>query len=117
MRLLTLLAAISLAGLMLTGCWDLQEISELAPLTGLGGELALPILDLTPLRLQAGDHQAADGTGQQGQQLMEVVVGRTALFKRDRWVHELDVYQTQIFILLGETLPKAPSPASTLPHL
>jgi len=72
----------------------------ISTLTGLGGEIALPILDLTPLRIEAGDFQPADGTGQQGQQLMEVVVGRTALFKRDRWVHELDVYQTQIFILL-----------------
>jgi len=69
-------------------------------LTGLGGELVLPILDLTPLRLEPADFQPADGTGQQGQQLMEVVVGRTALFKRDRWVHELDVYHTQILILL-----------------
>ncbi|MBT9176583.1 MAG: hypothetical protein DDT20_00903 [Firmicutes bacterium] len=72
----------------------------ISTLTGLGGELALPILDLTPLRLEAADHQPADGTGQQGRQLMEVVIGRTALFVRDRWVHELDVFQTQIFTLL-----------------
>lgn len=70
-------------------------------LTGLGEELALPILDLTPLRLEAADHQPADGTGQQGQQLMEVAIGRTALFVRDRWVHELDVFQTQTLTLLA----------------
>ncbi|MBT9155677.1 MAG: hypothetical protein DDT37_00645 [Firmicutes bacterium] len=69
-------------------------------LTGIGSELALPILDLTPLRIEAAGHQPAGGTGQQGQQLMEVSIGRTALFVRDRWVHELDVFQTQIFTLL-----------------
>jgi spore germination protein KC len=69
-------------------------------LSGLGGELVLPILDLTPLRLEAGDHRPDDGTGQQGQQLMEVVIGRTALFKRDRLVYELDVFQTQMLVLL-----------------
>ena len=76
-------------------------------LTGLGGELTLPILDLTPLRLEAADHQPADGTGQQGQQLMEVTIGRTALFMRDRWVHELDVFQTQILVLLKGDMAQA----------
>jgi spore germination protein KC len=70
-------------------------------LSGLGGEIALPILDLAPLRLEAADHQPADGTGQQGQQLMEVTIGRTALFVRDRWVHDLDVFQTQALTLLS----------------
>ena len=73
-------------------------------LLGLGGELTLPIMELTPLRLQAGDENPATGVGVAGEQLHEVFVRRLAVFSRDRWVADLDQYLVQTFVLLnGDT--------------
>lgn len=69
-------------------------------LGGLDGELSLPIIELTDLRLQAGDHLPYAGTDQEGEKLKEVIITRTAIFERDRWVHDLDVYLTQTLVLL-----------------
>lgn len=73
-------------------------------LLSLGGELTLPILELTPLRLQAGDENPATGVGVGGEQLHEIFVRRLAVFSRDRWVADLDQYLVQTFVLLtGDT--------------
>ncbi|MDP3488010.1 MAG: Ger(x)C family spore germination protein [Bacillota bacterium] len=69
-------------------------------LSNLGMELSLPILELTPLRLEVGDQGPATGTGQNGEQLQEVILTRMALFNRDKWVTDLDSSITQLFVLL-----------------
>lgn len=73
-------------------------------LLALGSELTLPILELAPLRLQAGDETPATGVGVAGEQLHEVFVRRMAVFSRDRWVADLDQYLVQTFVMLkGDT--------------
>lgn len=86
-------------------------------LTGLGSELVLPVLELTPLRLQRGNDSPNDGTSLQGTQLQEVIITRMALFNRDRWVEALDPYRTQTLVLLrgfvgvgGMTMPHPTDP-------
>jgi len=72
----------------------------ISTLEGLSGELTLPILELVPLRLMSGDEIPNTGVGQEGEQLNEVIMARMALFNRDRWMADLDTYQTQLFIHL-----------------
>lgn len=73
-------------------------------LTGIGNELAIPIIELAPLRLESGDASPSDATGQSGQQFEEVVISRLALFQRDRWISELDALETMtLVLLLGES--------------
>ncbi|KAF0195109.1 MAG: hypothetical protein FD169_1564 [Bacillota bacterium] len=73
-------------------------------LTVHGNELAIPILELTPLRLEAGDEKPEVGVGIDDEPYQEVLVARTALFSRDKWVQDLDPYLTQVFInLVGAT--------------
>lgn len=68
-----------------------------------GKELAISILDLAPLDLEASSNQADDGTGQSGEQYAEVVLARIAIFRRDRWVETLDRFETNtLVLLLGE---------------
>ncbi len=69
-------------------------------LTSLGKEPAIPILDLVPLDLMSGTDMPNDGTGQSGQRYQEVMMYRTAVFKRDRWVDTLDRFQTNTLVLL-----------------
>lgn len=69
-------------------------------LGGLDGELSLPIIELTNLRLQAGDAVPYSGVDQEGERLQEVLLTRTAIFKRDRWVHDLDVFHSHTLTLL-----------------
>jgi len=64
-------------------------------LTSLGSELVLPIVELVPLRLEPADFENL-----QQQDEKEVIIARVALFDRDRWVSELDPYQTQMLVLL-----------------
>lgn len=78
--------------------------------------LTLPILGLTPLALTSGDETPASGIGQGGEQFMEISMGGTALFNRDRWVAELSVRETQtLAALIGEAKEGAsaiPNPAN-----
>lgn len=69
-------------------------------LGGLQGELSLPIIETTDLRLQAGDAVPYSGVDQEGVRLQEVLITRTAIFDRDRWVHDLDVYLSHTLTLL-----------------
>lgn len=69
-------------------------------LTSLGKEPAIPILDLVPLELISGTNLPDDGTGQSGQRYEEVMMYRTAIFERDRWVDTLDRFQTNTLVLL-----------------
>ncbi|MBS3937857.1 MAG: Ger(x)C family spore germination protein [Peptococcaceae bacterium] len=72
-------------------------------LGGLGSEITAPILELTPLRLQAGDEKPEVGLGLANEQLREVFVRRLAVFRRDRWVADFDQYLVQTFVLLTGT--------------
>ena len=80
-----------------------------------GRELSLPILELTPLRLEAGDEAPETGLGQDDEELQEVILSRVALFSGDRWVVDLDPLVTQMFILLTGDVRKGgitfPNPA------
>jgi spore germination protein KC len=87
-------------------------------LSAKGSELVLPILELTPLRLEPGDERASESEGGQGggKPLQEVVISRTALFSQDKWVSELDPFVTQnLNLLIGGGRSGAltvPSPGS-----
>lgn len=84
-------------------------------LEGTGSELALPILDLAPLDLSSGAQLPPDGTGQGGERYTEVVMARTALFSRDRWIDTLDRLETNILLrLFGKSMQSVitmPNPA------
>lgn len=84
-------------------------------LQGRGSELTMPILDLAPEALEAGDNQPADGVGQGGERYSEVAMARTAIFSRDRWIDTLDRFETNLLVLLlGEGTQAAislPNPA------
>lgn len=70
-------------------------------LSSFGSELALPILELRPLRTKSGDERPDAGVSVDDVQYQEIYLERTALFIRDRWVHDLDLHQTQVFVLLS----------------
>lgn len=85
-------------------------------LTSLGKEPAVPILDLVPLALVSGTNLPDDGTSQSGQRYQEVMMHRTAVFERDRWVDTLDRFQTNTLVLFmggsRQGVGSAPNPAS-----
>jgi spore germination protein KC len=91
-------------------------IDAINTLSGIGSELALPILDLAPLSLQSAINLPDDGTGLSGGQYKEVKMERTALFQRNRWVATLDRLETNILtLLLGEGsrgIAVVPNPAN-----
>jgi spore germination protein KC len=86
-----------------------------------GQDFSLPILDLAPLQLGSGTDLPPDGNSQSGERYSEVVMSRTALFRKDRWVETLDQPWTFMLVLLlgagtqsATSLPNPADPTSVV---